>query len=172
MMWAYSVRWVSKPVVMVGCLSRRLEKSYRLRYPDAEPRRKNSRIKTYEVCAQRKPAPRPRNDGEWIARAAARRASGPLPQEPLRIALESPTCWRSCRILRRAGLVIVWVIPVADPLPDIPDAPVRRGGLGRGVQESCIVLHRHLVRIHAYRRMEMDRSPFFQTVVLFPTAWT
>src|SRR5580765_7059166 len=28
--------------------------------------------------------------------------------------------WRSCRVLRRAVLVIVSVIPIADPLPDIP----------------------------------------------------
>ena len=28
--------------------------------------------------------------------------------------------WRSCRIPQRAGLVIVRVIPVADPFPDIP----------------------------------------------------
>ena len=73
----------------------------------------------YGVFAHRNPVPRPRNDGECISDLPTRRASGPLPQEPPRITLDSPVGW-SCRIPRRAGLIIVRVIPVADPFPDIP----------------------------------------------------
>jgi len=47
-------------------------------------------VPPYGVFAQRNPVPRPRNDGTWISRSAARMASGPLPQEPPRITLESP----------------------------------------------------------------------------------
>ena len=47
-------------------------------------------VHTYGVFAQRNPVPRPRNDGTWISRSAARMASGPLPQEPPRITLDTP----------------------------------------------------------------------------------
>src|SRR4029077_11674311 len=50
-----------------------------------------------------------------------------------------PTRWRSCRAIWRAILVVVIVIPVADPFPNIPGHVIDPIGTFAGLQRP----HRH-----------------------------